>query len=130
MATGILIVTQPGIGQGLGGAAEGVLGRLPLQCGTFEVPHGTDPDTLLQAASAAMRRVDGGEGVLVLIDMHGSAAAQVAAKLARLGSPVRRVAGASLPMLLRVLDNADKALDELPPIAAAGARNGVILEDG
>ncbi|MFZ7095708.1 PTS sugar transporter subunit IIA [Luteimonas dalianensis] len=130
MATGILIVTQPGIGQALVGAAEGVLGRLPLQCGTFEVPHGTDPDTLLPAASAAMRRVDGGDGVLVLIDMHGSAAARVASKLAHLGTPVRRVAGASLPMLLRVLDYADKPLDELPAIAAAGARNGVILEDG
>src|SRR5690554_4942888 len=130
MATGILLITQPGIGQALVVAAEGMLGRLPLPCGAFEVPHGADPDALLPAASAAMRRVDGGHGVLALVDMHGPAASQVASKLARLGTPLRRVAGVSLPMLLRVLDYADKPLDELPAIAAAGARNGVIHEDG
>src|SRR5690606_41656663 len=80
MATGILVVTQPGIGLALVAAAESMLGRLPLPCRAFEVPHGSDPDALLPAASAAMRRVDAGDGVLVLVDMHGSAAAQVAAK--------------------------------------------------
>lgn len=130
MATGILVVTQPGIGVALVAAAERVLGRLPLPCQAFEVPHGSDPDALLPAASAAMRRVDSDDGVLLLVDMHGSAAAQVAGKLARLGTPARRVAGASLPMLLRVLDYADKPLEELPAIAAAGARNGVIHGDG
>lgn len=130
MAVGILFITQPGIGAALVEAAEGMLPGLPLACGAFEVPAGTDPDTALPAASAAMRRVDGGDGVLVLTDMHGSAAALVAARLAHLGTPVRRVAGASLPMLLRVLDYAEKSLDELPAIAAAGARNGVIHGDG
>jgi PTS system ascorbate-specific IIA component len=32
-------------------------------------------------------------------------------------------------MLLRVMNYADLALDELPAIAAAGARNGVIQDD-
>ena len=130
MAVGILFITQPGIGPALLAAAEAMLPNLPLACATLEVPAGADPDAMLPAASAAMRRVDGGDGVLVLTDMHGSAAALVAAKLARLGTPARRVAGASLPMLMRVLDYAEKPLDELPAVASAGARNGVILDDG
>jgi|SRR5690606_8264236 len=130
MAVGILFITQPGIGPALLAAAEAMLPNLPLACAAFEVPAGADPDAMLPAASAAMRRVDGGDGVLVLTDIHGSAAALVAAKLARLGTPARRVAGASLPMLMRVLDYAEKPLDELPAVASAGARNGVILDDG
>lgn len=130
MAVGILLVTQPGIGAALLEAAGSMLGKLPLECQAFEVPHGADPDQLLPAASAAMRRVDRGSGILVLTDMHGSAAAHLAARLARLGTPARRVAGASLPMLLRVLDYADRPLEDMPAIAAAGARNGVIHDHG
>jgi PTS system mannose-specific IIA component len=46
-----------------------------------------------------------------------------------LGTPVRRVSALNLPMLLRVMNYADLDLDELPAIATAGARNGVILDD-
>lgn len=130
MAVGILFITQPGIGAALVAAAEGMLPALPLECGIFEVRPDADPDALLPAASAAMRRVDGGDGVLVLTDMHGSAAARVAARLVHLGTPARRVSGASLPMLMRVLAYAEKPLDELPAVAAAGARIGVIHDDG
>ena len=48
---------------------------------------------------------------------------------AGIGTPVRRVSAVNLPMLLRVMNYADLSLDELPAIAAAGARNGVILDD-
>jgi len=80
-------------------------------------------------ASAALRKVDGGHGVLVLTDLYGATPSNIAAKLARLGTPVRRVSALSLPMLLRVMNYADLPLDELPAIAAAGARNGVIHDD-
>ena len=35
----------------------------------------------------------------------------------------------SLPMLLRVMNYAELDLDELPGVAAAGARNGAIQDD-
>lgn len=130
MAIGIVLVTQPGIGTALIAAAASMLGKLPLACAAFEVTPDADADALLPAASAAMRRVDGGDGVLVLTDMHGSPAATLAARLVRLGTPARRVSGASLPMLLRVMDYAEKPLGDMPAIAAAGARNGVIHDDG
>ena len=53
----------------------------------------------------------------------------LAAQLARLGTPVRRVSALNLPMLLRVMNYADLPLDELPAVAAAGARNGAITDD-
>ena len=129
MAVGILLITHPGIGSALVAVATGLLRSLPLRTESFEVPIGGDPDELLPQASAALRRVDGGAGVLVLTDLYGATPSNLAAKVARLGTPVRRVSAVSLPMLLRVMNYAELELDELPAVASAGARNGVILDD-
>lgn len=129
MSVGILLVTHEGIGQPLLAVAARLLGRLPLACEAFEVPFDGEPEALLPQASAAMRRVDGGNGVLVLTDLYGATPANLAARLARLGTPVRRVSALSLPMLLRVMNYAELELADLPAVAAAGARSGAIIDD-
>ena len=130
MSVGILLITHEGIGHALLAVATRLLRKLPLETAAFEVPFDGDVDALLPQASAALRKVDGGHGVLVLTDLYGATPSNIAAKLSRLGTPVRRVSALSLPMLLRVMNYADLPLDELPAIAAAGARNGVIHDDG
>ncbi len=129
MAVGILLITHEGIGNALVAVAGRLLSQLPLRTEALEVPFEGDPDALLPQASAALRRVDGGDGVLVLTDLYGATPSNLAAKVARLGTPVRRVSAVSLPMLLRVMNYADLGLDELPAVAAAGARNGVIVDE-
>jgi PTS system ascorbate-specific IIA component len=129
MPVGVLLVSHPGIGSALLSVASQLLRRLPMAVEAFEVGFGDDPDAVLPSASAAQRRVDGGDGVLVLTDLYGATPANVASRLARLGTPVRRVSGLSLPMLLRVMNYAELGLDELPAVAAAGARNGVVLDE-
>ncbi|WP_242111220.1 PTS sugar transporter subunit IIA [Luteimonas aquatica] len=129
MAVGILLVTHQGIGTALLAVATALLRNLPLKVEAFEVPFDGDPDALLPQASAALRRADGGDGVLVLTDLYGATPSNLAAKLARLGTPVRRVSALNLPMLLRVLNYPELPLDELPAVAAAGARNGVVHDD-
>jgi PTS system ascorbate-specific IIA component len=129
MSVGILLITHEGIGSALLAVATRLLRQLPLRAEAFEVPVGADPDMLLPQASAALRRVDGGVGVLILTDLYGATPGNLAARLARLGTPVRRVSALNLPMLLRVMNYAELELDELPAVAAAGARNGVIHDD-
>ena len=129
MAVGILLITHEGIGSTLLAVALRLMRNLPLACEAFDVPFDGDPDSLLPQASAAMRRVDSGSGVLVLTDLYGATPSNIAARLARLGTPVRRVSARSLPMLLRVMNYADLDLDDLPAVAAAGARNGAITDD-
>ena len=129
MTVGVLLITHEGIGSALLAVATRLLRQLPLKTEAFEVPFDADPDALLPLASAALRRVDGGQGVLVLTDLYGATPSNLAAKLARIGTPVRRVSALSLPMLLRVMNYAEMELEELPAVAAAGARNGVIHDD-
>lgn len=129
MACGILIVTHPGIGSAILDVARQLLRPLPLKAEAFEVPVGASPEALLPQASAALRRVDDGDGVLVLTDLYGATPSNLAAQLARLGTPVRRVASLSLPMLLRVMNYPEQGLDALPATAAAGTRNGAIIDD-
>ena len=129
MTVGILLITHEGIGNAMLDVATRLLRKLPLVAEAFEIPFDADADALLPQASAALRRVDGGHGVLVLTDLYGASPSNIAAKLARLGTPVRRVSALNLSMLLRVMNYADLELDELPAVAAAGARNGVILDD-
>ncbi len=129
MTVGVLLITHEGLGSALVSVATGLLRELPLKTEVFEVPFDADLDALLPAASAALRKVDGGVGVLILTDLYGASPSNLAANLARLGTPVRRVSAVNLPMLLRVMNYPELDLDELPPVAAAGARNGVILDE-
>lgn len=129
MSVGVLLITHSGIGSALLSVAQRLLNPLPLRTEALEVPFDADLDSLLPAASAALRRVDDGDGVLVLTDLYGASPSNLAARVARLGTPVRRVSALNLPMLLRVMNYAELELDQLPAVATAGARNGVILDD-
>ena len=129
MSVGILLITHEGIGSALVATATRLLGQLPLRAEALEVPYDADAEELLPIASAAVRRVDGGAGVLVLTDLYGATPSNLAAKVAQLGTSVRRISAVNLPMLLRIMNYAELDLDELPAVAAAGARNGVIQDD-
>ncbi|WP_425520370.1 PTS sugar transporter subunit IIA [Xanthomonas arboricola] len=109
--------------------ATELLRQLPLKTEAFDVPLDADLDALLPQASSAMRRVDSGDGVLVMTDLYGASPSNLASRLAKLGTPVRRVSALSLPMLLRVMNYPEQGLQELPATAAAGTRNGAIIDD-
>jgi len=129
MTCGILLVTHPGVGTALLDVAPRLLRHLPLKTEAFEVPFDADMDVLLPLASAALRRVDSGQGVLILTDLYGASPSNLAGQLARLGTPARRVSALSLPMLMRVMNYPEQGLDQLPATAAAGTRNGAIVDD-
>ena len=75
-----------------------------------------------------LRRADSGNGVLILVDLYGASPSNLAARLMQLGTPSRRVAGLSLPMLMRVCNYPDQLLDELALTAVSGGKTGVVLD--
>lgn len=129
MAVGVLLISHLGVGAPLLAAARRLMGALPLASESYEVDWDSDAEAVLPAASAALRKVDTGDGVLILVDLYGATPARVAERLSRLGTPAHRISGLSLPMLMRVQNYPDQDLDELARTAAAGARNGVVMND-
>ncbi|AVP95966.1 PTS fructose IIA subunit family protein [Ahniella affigens] len=130
MSVGVLVVTHPHVGPGILSAARGVLGPLPLKTAAVEVGFGEPVDQALARASAAVRDLEQGAGVLVLTDLYGATPSNIAAKLANLGCRIRRISGLNLPMLLRIMNYPEQSLDELISTATAGARNGVVVDHG
>jgi PTS system ascorbate-specific IIA component len=128
MSVGLLLLTHAGLGGALVGAARGVVGALPLRIEVQEFANGDDPEQYAHRAARAMRDLDDGMGVLLLVDLYGATPSNVAAAIGRQGTATRRVSGLNLPMLLRVLNYPEQSLDELATTAAAGARSGVVVD--
>lgn len=128
MAVGVLLLTHAGIGERLVEAATSVLGPLPLRTACIGYRNGDDRVAFAHAAARAMRDLDDGDGVLLLTDLYGATPSNAAAEIAAQGTRVRRVSAASLPMLLRVMNYPEQGLDELALTAAAGGRNGIVID--
>ena len=71
MAVGILLVTHPGVGSALLDTASRLLGRLPLEARAFDVEFDADLAAQLPRASAALKKVMGADGALLLTDVYG-----------------------------------------------------------
>lgn len=125
MTVGLLLVTHDRLGASMVETATGLLGACPLHVATLEVRPDCEPDCLVAQAKSLVVGLDAGDGVLVLTDIYGSTPANIASALLTAGR-VRVVAGLNLPMLVRVLNYARLALDELAEKAIAGGRTGVL----
>ncbi|MEO7149808.1 MAG: PTS fructose IIA subunit family protein [Rhodanobacteraceae bacterium] len=125
---GVLLVTHQAIGQALVAAARHVMPQLPLRMDVVEIDSDIDSAHTLSATADTARALDAGGGVLVLSDLYGATPCNVAQRLAGLGVHARCVSGLNLPMLLRVLNYAEKSLDELAEIAASGGRGGIFID--
>ncbi len=128
MSVGVLLMTHEAVGKALISAALHVMPSLPLYVDAVEVPPQADPEVMRALTEQHARALDQGEGVLVLADLYGATPCNIGLSLSSLGVHLRCVSGLNLPMLLRVLNYADKPLDELAEIAASGGRGGIFID--
>ena len=128
MQAGILLITHEAVGDALIAAARHVMPQLPLRVAAMEVPADADVDTMRRLTSRHVRDLDQGGGVLVLSDLYGATPCNIGLSVCGIGASVRCVSGLNLPMLLRVMNYAEKSLDELAEIAAAGGRGGIQID--
>ena len=128
MSVGILLLTHEAMGDALIETARHLLGRISLKIDAFSIPPGSDTDFAMTSAAARVRKLDSGDGVLVLTDVFGATPSNIIDKIQPLGVKLRRVSGLNLPMLLRVLNYSEQNLAELAQTAADGARAGVRID--
>ena len=123
---GVFLVTHGTLGESLIQCACHVLNRRPQQIAQLGVSPADDPLDVLPVAHALMATVDSGEGVLILTDIYGATPSNIAQKLLSPGK-VEGIAGANLPMLLRVLTYRDRNdIQTVMTKAVSGGCDGVL----
>lgn len=125
MSVGILLITHSGIGGALLNVAHGTFGQLPLEISQLSVSRDPEPELLIAKAAFLVRKLDTGDGVLVLTDMFGSTPSNVSQGLQQQGFAIRVIAGLNLPMLFRILNYPHLSLTQLAHKAISGGKEGI-----
>lgn len=125
MSVGILLITHSGIGSALLNAAFGTFEHSPLAIMNLSVKRDPEPESLVAQASQIVRKIDSGEGVLVLTDLYGSTPSNVAQALQKRFLNIHVITGLNLPMLLRILNYPHLNLKQLAKKAVEGGKTGI-----
>lgn len=124
MNAGVLLLTQENIGTSLLRAVQSVFDPLPLNFGILAVNAEASVEVFINIVRQRVRNLDGGAGVLILLDAPGQAPHRLAEALQYDGR-VRMVTGLNLPMLLGLCKNAQRSLDDLANAAIQSGRQGI-----
>ena len=125
---GILLMTHAPLGQAFIAACNHVFRTETERLEAIDVIADQDLNEVQALAQAAIKRLDSGDGVLVITDIKGGTPANCCNKLADAGR-VEVIAGISLPMLLRAITYRRDTLDVVVEMALAGAQNGAVRVD-
>ncbi len=122
---GILVLTHEDLGEHMIRCASHVVGMNPLQLMHLSVFPQDDPASVLSSASALIKQLDSGDGVLILSDMLGATPCNIASRLVQPGR-VECVAGVNLPMLVRALTYRNEPLSVVIEKGLSGGQGGVV----
>ena len=125
---GILLMTHAPLGQAFIAACNHVFRGPTERLEAIDVVADQDLNEVQDLAAAAIKRLDEGDGVLVITDVKVGTPANCCNRLADAGR-VEIIAGISLPMLLRAITYRRDTLDVVVEMALAGAQNGAVRVD-
>ena len=98
---GVVVVTHCNLGKELISAAELVLGEELKQFQSVSIDPKEGSEEIREKIIAAIRKVDGGEGVLILTDMYGGTPSNISLSLLE-EKKIEVITGVNLPMLLKL----------------------------
>jgi PTS system ascorbate-specific IIA component len=125
---GILLMTHAPLGQAFIAAVAHVFRSPTERFEAIDVTADQDLHEVNELARQAIRRLDEGDGVLVITDIKGGTPSNCCNALHEAGH-VEVIAGISLPMLLRAITYRRDTLDVVVEMALAGAQNGAVRVD-
>ena len=112
---GLVVVTHGNAAPALLDAVGGILGALPAAEG-LGIAMEERYEGIVERVGQACENVDGGAGVLLLVDLQGSSPYQACMAMLDGSRPAEVLCGVNLPMLMK-LGTLDRA--ELPPMELA-----------
>jgi len=121
----VLILTHGNLASELLQAAQTIDPNLSGHAAAMSLPWDVDSDEASRSLKKQLRELDQGEGTLVLTDMFGGTATNLALPFLELGK-VEIVTGVNLPMLVKLgsLQGRSMSLEELATgLTAAGQKS-------
>ena len=99
---GVLIITHSNLGSELIKAAEMIRGKLNGVV-PISVDQNTEVEELKKEISAAIKKLDQGQGVLILTDLFGGTPSNISLSFMKEGK-VEVITGVNLPMVVKLPD--------------------------
>ncbi len=123
---GIVIVSHGDMADGLLNAAHMIVGEQE-GLATVSLREMDAVEGLMERVAAAIEKVDGGDGVLVLVDLFGASPFNASARLAMQGdSNMEVISGVSLPMLVELMVQREgESLEKLVQVALEAGTSGI-----
>ena len=122
---GVIVVTHGQFGKYLLEAAQTILGPQE-QCAHIAVEGALEMSALLTELKQTVKRMETGDGVIILTDMFGGTPSNISLSLLQPGK-VDVLTGANLPMLLRILGMRAQELSQLAQEAKNAAIQGIVV---
>jgi len=122
---GIVLTAHGEMANGLIDSASMIVGPID-KIRSVVLREGESPDTMREEIRKAVSSLDGGEGVVILLDLFGGTPSNVCGVLAR-ELNIEVVSGVNLPMLLEVVLNREsKSLREIREVAVGAGKKGIL----
>ena len=122
---GLVVVCHEDMGKELLKAAEMIVGKIEAVA-SVSVKQDSAPEMLRDEVRDALKKVDQGNGVMMLTDMFGGTPSNIS--LAFLSDSVEVVTGVNLSMLIKFANHRDeKPLAELAKLIQEAAQKSVII---
>jgi len=121
---GIVVAAHGKMSKGLIGTSKLIVGHAE-NITSVDLLEGEGPESLREKLQKAIKSLDSGEGVMVLLDLYGGTPSNVSTLLAR-ELNIEVVSGVNLPMLLEVIIKRESQnLRELRQVAMNAGREGI-----
>ena len=125
MSVGILLITHNNLGEVLLDTALVNLGRENPGAQTIQVSFDADPDALLAQSRHIVKKINKGDGVLVLTDLYGSTPSNIAHKLTDMDN-THVIAGINLAMVMKAINYAEDSIDILIERTLKAGKNAIL----
>ena len=107
MRIGVVVVTHCRLGEELIGAAQLVLGEELKHFQAVSIDPKEDSEDIREKIIGAIRKVDGGQGILILTDMYGGTPSNISLSFLE-ENKIEVITGVNLPMLLKLATYQDE----------------------
>lgn len=127
---GVVMVAHCNLALEFNTVLESIVGKVG-QCKAIAYEEGSSPDAAHKKISAAAKKVNSGDGVLILTDMFGGTPSNISLSFLE-DNTVEVLTGMNLPMLIRLITLREKGLSlaELTAdLQAYGKRNICIASE-